>query len=169
MSAPIAGRSKMLPGQFEFLAAAVRPGSRVLEVGTLHGATAARLADAHPDAEILSLDIFRQLGPDGWVANRRPNMTLFVGTLQEFDALAGPALFDVILVDADHRYEGCRADLFTARRLLAIDGRLFAHDYGEEPDWKWPGVTRAVKEYCAATGCRILGRAGSLVEIGGAP
>lgn len=156
----------MLPHQYAFLSAALFHRCRMLEIGTYDGVTAAMLAAQFPGAEITSIDLLRC---ENWMLNRRKNQRLWIGTAQQFAASAKPAQFDVILVDADHRYEGCRDDLFTARRLLTEHGRLFAHDYSDAPDWKWPGVTRAVKEYCAATGAKIVGRAGSLVEIGGAP
>ena len=161
-----AGVSKLRPGQFEFLSAAVTPAARVLEVGTLHGVTAAKLAGKHPNARVLSVDIFVGVNPECWLANHRSNQTLFVGMVQDLAALQPAVRFDVIFVDADHRYEPCKRDLKTALTLLAPGGRLFAHDYGQAADWKWPGVTRAVDELCAEHGLRVIGRETSLVEIG---
>jgi predicted O-methyltransferase YrrM len=166
VSAPLVGVSKLLPGQFDLLASALSRGCRFLEMGTLFGATAARRADAEPAAQILSLDTFREIGPEHWRANRRANMTLFIGTAQELEAFSRHGQFDAIFVDADHRYDGVRADLASAGHLLRPGGRLFAHDYGPPPNWKWPGVTRAVDEFCALYRLKIVARAGSLVEIG---
>ena len=164
------GKSKLLPHQFALLSGAVWSGARVLEIGTYHGVTAARLADTHPGASIVSLDTFGHLGPaDGpacWMANHRHNQFLFIGTAQDFARVCYGMRFDVILVDGDHQYRPCRADLATALALLAPGGRLFAHDYGKAPGWKWPGVTRAVDEFCAEHGLRVVANAGSLVEIG---
>lgn len=167
-----AGVSKLPPGQLEFLSAAIRPGDSVLEIGTFHGVTAALLAAAHPDVHVLSVDVFsrpwlksafNRNSPDNWLRNRRPNQNLFVGTAQELAAICRVEKFNVILVDADHAYEACRADLATVRRLLAVGGRLFAHDYGD-PE-RWQGVTRAVDEFCAEHGWAIIARSGTLVEL----
>lgn len=161
------GISKMTPGQRALILSAIKPGSRVLEIGTYHGATAALLAEAVSSASVLSIDIFRKVTPDAWCANRRDNMTLFLGTVQEFAAFSGKPVFDVAIVDADHRYPYCLNDLLTAKTLLSDAGRLFAHDYAPDLN-KWPGVQRSVDEFCAQAGMHIVSHAGSLVELGGA-
>jgi predicted O-methyltransferase YrrM len=159
-----AGKSKMTAAQRAALVDAIKPGYRVLEIGTFDGATAAILADAHPDAVIMSVDIFRDVSPSGWFANRRKNMALYVGTSRGVLSWARRNSFDLIIVDADHGYPGCYRDLRIAARLLKSGGRLFAHDY--DPDVrKWPGVIQSVDEFCAKKGRRIIGSCGSLVEI----
>jgi len=156
-----AGLSKLRDGQFEALSAAMAGHCRMLEVGTLYGVTAAMLAEAHPDARVLSVDIFEELTPACWLQNRRPNQSLFVGTLLRLHVMAPECRFDLIFVDADHRYEACRQDLNLAARMLAPGGRLFAHDYGFRE-----GVTKAVDEFCAETGRKIVARTDTLVELG---
>jgi SAM-dependent methyltransferase len=156
------GVSKLRPRQFEALAGSLAQGGRFLEVGTLHGVTAARLAKACPEAWVVSVDVFRELNPNAWLANRQPNQSLFVGTLQEFALYARPGQFDVVWIDADHRFEPCLADLRTAGGLLKPGGRLFAHDYAD-PDRL--GVTMAIDRFCIDAGKVVSVLAGSLVEI----
>ena len=152
------------PQEPAFLCAAVKPGMRVLEIGTWHGRTAAYMADACPEATILSIDVMTWpplcANDVNWFKNRRPNMRLLVGTVQQLEAF-GIGKFDMILVDADHSYHKVKPDLESALRLLAPGGRLFAHDHCED----YPGVVQAVSEVCP--GWKII-RAGdgcSLVEL----
>ena len=52
---------------------------------------------------------------------------------------------DVIYIDGSHDYEDCKADLANYWPLLRQGGILFGDDYEA-----WPGVTRAVDEFCDA-------------------
>lgn len=51
----------------------------------------------------------------------------------------GP-VYDLIFIDADHSYEGCRADILAYRPLVKPGGILSGHDYD------LPGVKQAVDE-----------------------
>jgi predicted O-methyltransferase YrrM len=51
----------------------------------------------------------------------------------------GP-VFDLVFIDGDHSYEGCRRDIEAYRKLIAPGGILAGHDY------HWPGVQQAVDE-----------------------
>lgn len=53
----------------------------------------------------------------------------------------GP-VFDFVFLDADHSYNGCRADIEAYLPLVKRGGILAGHDYAEN----WPGVRRAVDE-----------------------
>ena len=154
------GELKIHPPELEMLLAATKGKKRFLEVGTLHGVTAALLAEANPDCLVVSLDIFRDVTPLNWFANRRKNQALYVGTAQDL-CLLGAGPFDVIFVDAQHKHEPCLADLLSADEMLAPDGKLFAHDYDE----RWPGVVRAVDEFCEKYNWRIAAKAKQLVRM----
>ena len=54
---------------------------------------------------------------------------------------------DLIYVDGDHSYEGCRKDLANFTPVLA-EGGVFLCD-----DFQWEGARRAIDEYIAETGC----------------
>jgi hypothetical protein len=47
---------------------------------------------------------------------------------------------DFVFIDADHTYEGCRADILTWEPKVRVGGMLSGHDYN------WPSVKRAVDE-----------------------
>jgi beta-1,4-mannosyl-glycoprotein beta-1,4-N-acetylglucosaminyltransferase len=49
--------------------------------------------------------------------------------------------FDMIFIDGDHTYEGCKSDILNTVDLLEPDGILCGHDY-----ITWPGVKQAVDE-----------------------
>lgn len=141
-----AGESRMSWAERDFLLKNTPARGAVLEIGTWHGVTAAWLADQRPEAAILSVDIFDACEgtPAGkqehWFTNRRPNMYLWVGTSQELMSVLSPAAqFDLILVDADHRYRPTLREIDAALTLCAPDGCILAHDYGA-----LDAVTRAV-------------------------
>lgn len=61
---------------------------------------------------------------------------------------------DFVFIDADHSYEGCKADLNAWAPKVKIGGLLSGHDY-ENTDFPKFGVTRAVDEWAAAQGYAI--------------
>jgi predicted O-methyltransferase YrrM len=65
-----------------------------------------------------------------------------VGSSQDV-ALAWQDKADLIFIDADHSYEGCKADIESWRVHLKAGGILCGHDYGVSG---LEGVTRAVDE-----------------------
>ena len=150
------GRCEIHDEEFELLASAINssanPECRVLEIGTLDGVTASLLARRYPAAVITSVDIFEQLTPEKWLANRRPNMQLWIGTAQEVAGLADRMCFDIAFVDGDHRFPQCRADLNACNAL--VWDRIFVHDY---QDQEWPGVTKAVDLFVSKK-CWAFGR-----------
>lgn len=54
---------------------------------------------------------------------------------------------DVVFVDADHTYEGVRADIQAWLPKLKAGGMLCGHDYHPQ---NWPGVVQAVSEVLPA-------------------
>ena len=56
---------------------------------------------------------------------------------------ADNASLDFVFLDADHSYEGCKADIEIWARKVKRGGWLCGHDYGNH---KFPGVKRAVDE-----------------------
>jgi hypothetical protein len=50
---------------------------------------------------------------------------------------------DLVFIDADHSYEGCKADIEAWRPKLRPGGWLTGHDYDAD---RYPGVIQAVKE-----------------------
>ncbi len=59
------------------------------------------------------------------------------------------ASLDFVFIDADHSYEGCKADIRAWMPKLKPGGLLAGHDY-DNKDFEDFGVTRAVDEFAAA-------------------
>lgn len=54
---------------------------------------------------------------------------------------------DFVFIDADHSYEGCRADIEAWKEKVRKGGYLCGHDYGHTSDAPWAvGPKRAVDE-----------------------
>lgn len=121
-----------------------------VEVGTACGVTAAKIADARPNLEIICVDTFADFDkphvepnrPTLWRMNQRPNMRLWVGTLAEL--LRGDCHWpDAILVDGDHARDAVVADLDCA---LWHTATIYVHDY-DDPSPELAGVKLAVDAF----------------------
>ena len=75
-----------------------------------------------------------------FAANRRKIVAM--RSLEAANCIADGSL-DFVFIDADHSYEGCKADIEAWRPKLRRGGLLSGHDYSE----KFPGVMQAVNEY----------------------
>jgi predicted O-methyltransferase YrrM len=142
----------------------------VLEVGTASGSSCAWVASQCPEDSFLCVDVFKydpEHDPERrqhFYSNQRSNMSLFSGTLEECLAANRDARFNLILVDADHSYEGCLSDLRLAAPFLEPGGTVLVHDYGC-PDW--PGVKKAVHQFLHETepAFRFICVQHSLIEL----
>lgn len=125
--------------------------ARVLEIGTAQGFSAAVIAQAVPDAEIITLNPHV-----GEVEIARPKLTVFPGirieTLKSWDYLAAYTgePFDLIFVDGDHKH--VRRD-FPWWEHLAEGGLFIFHDYSPEGTYRaCPPVYDALNELKAELG-----------------
>jgi uncharacterized Rossmann fold enzyme len=66
-------------------------------------------------------------------------------------ALVTDGSLDFVFIDADHSYEGARADIRAWRSKVKPGGLLCGHDY-ENTDYPKFGVTRAVREFADESG-----------------
>ena len=155
----INGCSSTQPGEIEAWIEAILAQGKVLEIGTLYGGSAKRMADMRPKALIVSLDIFSQDGkaagqatnsPDRWWSDRRANMRLFIGDSRQFAELCQPRTFDVVIVDGDHSEASASIDLEVALRLVKPGGVIIVHDYGRKGIEPKKGATPAVQRFCAS-------------------
>lgn len=68
-------------------------------------------------------------------------------------------IIDLVYVDGDHSYDGCKKDLIEAFRVVKNGGWIVGHDYGINPNRSnhqgSPGVTKAVDEFCSTFGQTI--------------
>jgi hypothetical protein len=71
--------------------------------------------------------------------------------------------YDIIYIDADHTYEGCKRDLTEAFKKIKQGGYIMGHDYEMnmkkgKTDWKC-GVPQAVNEFCDTYNQSIIAKA----------
>ena len=166
----------------EMMKALCPPGSVILEVGVFKGEFAEVLYQTQPrrlilcdpwDCRMVSGDadgnnvveadlpaefrkIYDKFAGDGrttLVRGRSP------GSLNFLPARS----IDVLYIDGDHSYAGCRTDLLMGLRLVKPGGWICGHDYEINPA-KTPhrydfGVGRAVDTFCAEKGLKISAKA----------
>lgn len=123
-------------------------GRAVLEVGSSYGYSTVAMASAA--RHVVTIDPFDyEVGTGGATENWRAvygsglqdRITLIVGRSQDIM----PRLryeFGLIFIDGDHRLDAVTSDLFHARQLLADNGHLAVHDYGEDT---CPDVATAIR------------------------
>lgn len=88
----------------------------------------------------------------------RDRVVVHVGPSAEIVSLFKPECFDMAFVDAMHQRPDVDIDLTLAARCVRVGGSLALHDYGRDgvyvgEDWHPFGVTEAVGEFVALTGC----------------
>lgn len=118
---------------------------RVLEIGTARGGTLFLFCqNAAPDASLVSIDLPHGINGGGypeWKSSiyksfAQPGQTVTLLRGNSHDAAMkeellrrmGPEPFDLIMIDADHRYEGVKRDFELYAPLVAPDGVIVLHD-----------------------------------------
>lgn len=66
------------------------------------------------------------------------------------------ARFDFIYIDSSHKYENTLREIALAHQKLKVGGRLLGDDYDSDPNSKQHGVFRAVNEYAAREGAKVV-------------
>lgn len=64
--------------------------------------------------------------------------------------------FDFIYLDSSHKYENTLREITCAHQKLKTGGYLFGDDYDPDPASKQHGVFRAVNEYAARHGAKMV-------------
>lgn len=121
------------------IGAALRPRT-YLEIGTRFGYSMVAVARGAPGLQlVVSCDLQTYENPHSLssqqIAERNLRASGYSGEarfiVEESKHLAeyvAGTQFDLILIDGDHSYEGCRCDIFTCYRLLAPGGVLLIDD-----------------------------------------
>ena len=151
----VLGLSPMNDRERDYILGAIGPTDSVLEIGTFHGALAAYWAQARPDAFFVSIDDYESHKDCSLVAayaNRQPNQVLIIGKSKTLLNLL-QRKFDLIFIDADHREDGCKADLSMCLNLVEDDGVIICHDYYPKDEGR---VASAVDEFNGTQGWKIV-------------
>ena len=144
----------------DFMAAFLRfvpwPVKRVCILGVFEGLTARALKLADPSIRLTLIDAWRPLEPIGYIQKSRRTLedwdTVYAGVCREFgcariirlttqdaaEVVGGP--FDLIFIDADHRFKAVLRDIELYLCKLATPGIFAGHDIGKA------GVREAVTQ-----------------------
>lgn len=130
-----------------------------VEVGVKRGENVAKVLIACPDFVFHAVDCwdpkfqYINWGKGAQVANEKffnRKLRHFPGRLFKHKGYSVPISaefpdghFDLIFIDGDHSYEGCKADIDAWLPKLKIGGFMAGHDYGHE---RFPGVKKIVDE-----------------------
>ena len=79
-----------------------------------------------------------------------------IETSENFLRTVPDAYFDFLYLDTSHKYEITLREIQSALPKLKQGGRLFGDDYDPDPASKQHGVFRAVNEFVAASGARMV-------------
>lgn len=137
----------------------LREGARIVELGRYKGGSTFVIAAALPaGGTIVSYDLHagHDRGLTGELLDRELRAALDRFALAGVDLVVGdtrtvalPASgVDLLFVDADHRYEGARADVERWSPLLRTGGHLLLHDAADTGGWGtiYPGLQRLAVE-----------------------
>ena len=134
----------------------------IVELGSYAGKTTRCLCDnTGPLSQVYAIDLWQHIAGAG----EEFSEAAMEGTLRDFlnemrhevnigrliplrmdHVAASQALLvrpDMVFVDGDHSYEGCRDAIKAWKPKIARGGLICGHDYNDE---KFPGVIKAVKE-----------------------
>jgi trans-aconitate methyltransferase len=136
--------------------------SRGAEIGVGTGPTTAALMERFPDLNWLAVDYWPaglplhyggELNADQQAERREKFMRIVARYPERLDLLEMPSVaaaehvadgsLDLVFIDADHSYEGCKADILAWRSKVRPGGWLMGHDYHKG---NFPGVVQAVDE-----------------------
>lgn len=162
----------------------------VVNIGAGAGTSGLAFMESRPDLRLITIDVRRDDSPLGClVAEERvineafPETTLYsnnryfpmqhesktAGLLwrksKEFASYElgwgfGYGMVDLVFIDADHTYNGCKGDILAWLPNIKPGGIMAIHDFGKKKRWQrgnlpdkiphplpFPGVDRAVRHY----------------------
>jgi predicted O-methyltransferase YrrM len=109
------------------------------EVGVRDGRTTFYLLDNCPNLTIYGVDLSNAGYYNNEVKAKYGDRLVPIQGNSHLVADGVPNV-DLVFIDADHSYNGCRGDIIAYRSKVNTDGILAGHDID------YPGVNRAVKE-----------------------
>ena len=150
----------------------VRSGGVIAEVGVLNGEFSKELIEILNPSRIYMIDRFEgncfsgdRDGNNGAVydlnaahsslveyAKSNPAVTILKGDSSTLLGTLEADSLDMVYLDGDHEYGGCKKDVIASWRLLKAGGWLMGHDYATNPAKALNnyvfGVKKAIDEFC---------------------
>lgn len=140
--------------QLYLLANALPAGAHIVNIGVEHGASMAALHQGNGRANLTGVDLDNSKWQQPFKANLVTSDSAAAGR-----AYTGSKL-DLIFIDGDHTYAGCKADIDAWLPHMAAGALVAFHDSGAP---QCEGVNRAITEWLAgAVGWVELPRAGTI-------
>ena len=148
----------------------------VVNLGAGGGTSALAFLEARPDLLLCSIDIQEESSPLGCLEGERRAVEqsglAWQGRLiqiwddsREVGRNWQQGQVDMVFVDGDHSYDGCRGDIEAWLPNVRPSGILALHDYRQPGEEKtWPGVADAVDELLLPRFCQV-GRTGSVIAF----
>jgi predicted O-methyltransferase YrrM len=150
----------------------------IVELGRFKGGSTFLMAVAMaPGSELWSYDLHLEPPPEATGAELDHELQdaleryglegvhVVVGDTRTAPPPAQP--LDVLFVDADHRYEGARADFARWGALVRLGGHVLFHDAVDNGSWgtTYPGIQRLVAEIERDDRFRRVGGAGTIAHF----
>ena len=114
------------------------PNCKYFEIGTWRGQSVSNVADVCAEAYTLNLpdDAFNGVYRDlfGFFSKKNPKVKHVYGDSKTFDYAGLNMKFDVIFIDANHRYDFIKSDTQKVFQYLTHENSIVIwHDYGKDP------------------------------------
>lgn len=153
----------------------------IVNVGAGAGTSGLAFLEARPDGHVYTIDVTKDDSPHGclvaeWlsahVAGVHDRLTQIHGDSVAVGQTWPHGQVDLVFIDGDHTYEGCKGDIETWLAHVKQGGYILVHDYykervyhdlgshepGQYPHPKpWPGVDQAVDEAKKHRGMEYMG------------
>lgn len=174
---------KLYSDRKEMLKDLAPAGSTVCEIGVFRGEFAQYILSLMKPGLLVCIDPFEGYLPSGDAdgnnvqqahlpsvyinlanaARKVQNLLLLRGYSQDLLPFFAPNTFDLIYIDGDHSYEGCKRDLQMSWKIVKSGGFVCGHDYQTNPlktanRYNF-GVDRAVDEFCREKGVELYAKA----------
>ena len=145
----------------------------VVNIGAGSGTSGLALMESRPDLTLVTIDIQDASHPHGCLQAEREVIEQagfnrdkhyqFCGDSKtfgsEFQPLSHFHKAEMVFIDGDHSYNGCKGDILAWLSNIKPGGIMAVHDFGKREVYKngpidnapyplpWPGVDRAVRHY----------------------
>ncbi len=152
------------------LARSLPPNPVVVNLGAGAGTSSLAFVESRPDLFLYTIDIQGPSHPFGCLeaadnAIKEAGHQLWIrhasilGDSKEIGLNWGGSLADLVFVDANHSYNGCKGDILAWLPNIKPSGIMAVHDFNKKEVYKngpidnaphplpWPGVDRAVRKF----------------------
>jgi predicted O-methyltransferase YrrM len=128
------------------------PNPTVINIGAGPGTSGLAFLESREDLSLVTIDIQDESSPHGSLdSERRVIKESGISVTARWTQIHGDSKFaywpkplDMVFIDGDHSYEGCKGDIETWLPRLKVGGILFIHDY------HFDTVKKAVDELLAS-------------------